>query len=80
LYEDAGDGFGYREGEYLISGFTARQVGPVVKVEITFKKGTLKPGKRKYKVILVNDIGSIESDWVQKNSISVKMPSKWELT
>ncbi|MDO9255303.1 MAG: glycoside hydrolase family 31 protein [Bacteroidales bacterium] len=74
LYEDAGDGFQYLKGEFLISGFTAKLGGSVVKVEITVKEGALKQGKRKYKVIVVTDNGSIESDWIQKNSISIKMP------
>jgi len=76
LYEDAGDGFQYQKGEYLVSGFTAKQVGPVVKVEIKTKVGSLKPQNRKYKIIIITNNGSIESDWVQKNSITIKMPSK----
>ncbi len=76
LYEDAGDGFLYQKGEYLISGFTAKQVGSVVKIKILVKEGTLRPGTRKCKVIVVTDNGSIESEWVQNNCISIKIPSK----
>lgn len=76
LYEDAGDGFQYKKGEYLISGFTAKQVGSAVKVEVTDKEGNLKSGNRKYKVIVVTDNGSIENDWVSGNSILLKMPAR----
>jgi alpha-glucosidase len=76
MYEDAGDGFQYQKGEYLVSGFTARQVGSVVKVDISTKEGNLKPQSRKYKVIVVNDRKLIESDWIPKDSITVKIPSE----
>jgi len=76
MYEDAGDGFQYQKGEYMVSRFTARQVGSVVKVDISTKEGNLKLQSRKYKVIVVNDRKSIESDWIAKNSITVKIPSE----
>ena len=73
LYEDAGDGFQYKNGEYLISSFSAKQVGSVVKVEITAREGKLKPAKKSYKVVVATDSGSIISDWISKNSIIVKL-------
>jgi len=76
LYEDAGDGFQYQNGEYMVYGFTARQVGKDVKVEITNKEGKLKPENRRYKVIVVTDRGSTESDWIAKNNIYLKIPSR----
>ncbi len=76
LYEDAGDGFQYQKGEYLISGFTAKQKGSNVKVDIKPMEGNLKPTSRKYKVIVVTDNGSVESDWIQKNRIKVKIRVK----
>ena len=60
----------------MVSRFTARQVGSVVKVDISTKEGNLKLQSRKYKVIVVNDRKSIESDWIAKNSITVKIPSE----
>jgi len=76
LYEDAGEGFQYQKGEYHISGFTAKQKGSNVKVDIKPMEGNLKPTNRKYKVIVVTDDGSVESDWIQKNRIKLKIPAK----
>jgi alpha-glucosidase len=76
LYEDAGDGFRYKNGEYLVSGFTAKQKGSNVKVEIKSEEGNLKSINRKYKIIVVTDNGTIESEWIAKNKITVKMPVK----
>jgi len=76
LYEDAGDGFQYKKGEYLISGFTAKQVGSTVKVQITAKEGNLKATNRKYKIILISDNGKIESNWTMKIDITMKLSSK----
>lgn len=77
LYEDAGDGFQYQKGEYLVSGFTAKQVGSNVKITISVKEGSLKLPKRRYKIIVVTDQGSIESDWVTGNTVTVKMRSQY---
>ncbi len=76
LYEDSGDGFQYKNGEYLISSFSAKQVGSVVKVEITASEGKLKPAKKRYKVVVVTNSGSVSSNWISKNSVSVKLPSE----
>jgi len=76
LYEDAGDGFQYQKGEYLISGFTAKQVGSVIKVEIKSKEGNLKSTNRKYKVIVATENGLIESNWIAKNRIAVRISSE----
>jgi len=76
LYEDAGDGFQYKNGEYLVSIFSAKKVGSIVKVEITAKEGNLKTAKKKFQVVVVTDSGSITSSWISKNSITVKLPSE----
>lgn len=39
LYEDAGDGFGYREGDYLLTTFHAKRVGEKTTVSIIEKEG-----------------------------------------
>jgi alpha-glucosidase len=76
LYEDAGEGFQYLNGEYLITGFTAKQEGSVIKVEIKSKEGNLKSANRKYKVIVATEKGLIESDWIAKNKITIKKSSE----
>lgn len=71
MYEDAGEGFQYKKGDYLISDFTAKQVGQAVKVVITQKAGNLKATGRKYKVVVVTDNGKIESQWQKGETLSV---------
>jgi alpha-glucosidase len=76
LYEDASEGFQYQKGEFLVSGFTAKQKGSKVKVKIKSEGGNLKSTNRRYKVIVVTDNGTIESEWIAKNRITVGMPLK----
>ncbi|HEY6913342.1 MAG TPA: TIM-barrel domain-containing protein, partial [Paludibacter sp.] len=57
LYEDAGDGFGYQKGEYLISTFSAKQSAAGVTVVISSKEGNYKSGEKKYRVLLITDNG-----------------------
>lgn len=73
LYEDAGDGFGYRKGAYLVSCFTARQVGATVEVKIIPKSGKLKAFGRKYKVIVVTDHGTVEGYWTKGTTLVVDL-------
>lgn len=75
MYEDAGDGFQYKKGAYLISNFTAKQIGSTVEVEITAKEGNLKATNRKYKILVVTDKGTVEGDWTKGTKISVKLHS-----
>ncbi len=72
VYEDAGDGFQYKKGEYLISKFEAKQTGSTLKVMISHSKGNLKRPDRKYKVCVVTDKTQIESDWSKGNIIYIK--------
>jgi alpha-glucosidase len=74
LYEDAGEGFKYKKGEYLLSGFTAKQTGSEVKVDIYRKEGNLKPHNRYFKVCIVTDKGSVEGNWREGTSLSLKCP------
>ena len=71
MYEDAGDGYEYKNGEYLISDFSAKQVGTTVKVQIKTKEGGLKTKNRKYKVIVLTNNGKSESEWTKKMKINV---------
>jgi alpha-glucosidase len=73
LYEDAGDGFQYKKGEYLLSGYLAVQTGTTVKVTVTAKGGNLKPTNRNYRICVVTDKGTFESKWTKGNSILVDL-------
>jgi len=73
LYEDAGDGFQYRKGEYLISAFTAVQTGTTVRVSIKSVEGKLKPTNRNYKVCIVTDRSTVESTWTKNTGITIQV-------
>ncbi len=76
LYEDAGDGFGYKKGEYQISEFTAKQTGSSVNVTITHKAGNLKSSHRNYKVCLITSDGKNAADWTGKSGVKVLISNK----
>jgi len=73
LYEDAGDGFQYQKGEYLISDISAKTNGSSVIVEIKNNGGSLKPKNRNYKVIIVRDKNLVESSWIPQKTITVSL-------
>lgn len=73
MYEDAGDGFQYKKGEYLLSGYRAVQTGTSVKVTVTAKDGNLKPTNRNYKICVVTDKGTFESKWTKGSSFLVDL-------
>ena len=74
LYEDAGDGFQYRKGEFLISTFKAKQTGSSVRVVIKSVEGKLKPTNRNYKVCIVTDNGTLEGKWTKGTTVSLALP------
>jgi len=76
MYEDAGEGFQYRKGEYKTFNFSAQQIGSTVKVTISPLKGLLKPTTRNYKVCIMTDNGTTEGKWTTGNKISIVLPDK----
>jgi len=62
LYEDAGDGFGYKKGEYLLTTYKAKLVDGRVKVEIADRKGKMKLPDRKMRIELITDKGVESAD------------------
>jgi len=46
LYEDAGDGFGYKKGEYLLTTYAAERVGDEVIVRVKDEEGSMKCPER----------------------------------
>jgi len=67
LYEDKGNGFGYKKGEYLVSWFHAQKTSEnSLEVEIRHKAGKwVLPGDRNYRIQLVTDEGTYYSDWMK---------------
>ncbi len=62
LYEDAGDGFGYKKGEYLLTTYIAERVGDEVIVKIKDEEGDMKRPDRVTQVqVVTGDEGKIVS-------------------
>jgi len=75
LYEDKGNGFGYKKGEYLESWFHAQQTGNSLKVQIRHKQGKWElPGDRTYRIQLVTDEGTFFSEWMKGYELKMQMP------
>jgi alpha-glucosidase len=55
LYEDAGDGFGFKQGEYLKTTYIATTQGDKVRIEISQKEGKMPRIPRDLRVIVLKD-------------------------
>ena len=77
LYEDKGNGFGYKKGEYLVSWFHAQKTSEnTLEVEIRHKAGKWElPGDRNYRIQLVTDEGTFYSDWMKGYELKWKAPN-----
>ena len=72
LYEDAGDGYGYRNGEYLLTKYAARQDNNRVFVEIISQQGQMPRPKRNVIVELITDKGIIKAEGDETKQIVIK--------
>lgn len=59
LYEDAGDGYGYRDGQFLLSRFVAEHKDGVFTVRVASQEGKMPRPKREFVVQLVNNDGIV---------------------
>ncbi|MFB6343512.1 TIM-barrel domain-containing protein [Saccharicrinis sp. FJH62] len=74
LYSDAGDGYGYRKGEFACDVFEASATVPgTMTVTVTRQKGDMKFKKRVFRVGVITGNGMVYSDWSKKKSIDVKI-------
>ncbi len=76
LYEDAGDGFGYRTGDFLLTTYDAQQQGDQVTVTVTRTEGLRPRPKRKVVVEVVTDAGKWTGAGVDGQPIVVSAGSK----
>ncbi len=57
LYEDAGDGYGYRNGEYLLSEYTAARNGGAIEVRVRTVEGSMARPDRNVVVKILGEKG-----------------------
>lgn len=58
LYEDAGDGYGYQKGEFLLTTYAARRTGDGVEISVSKTEGQMKRPERQITVRLLGAAGS----------------------
>ena len=74
LYEDAGDGFDYRDGAYLLTTYVARRVGDTVRVRIASTEGAMARPERAAEVWLVTEAGVIQGRGSEARGIEIVVP------
>jgi alpha-glucosidase len=73
LYEDAGDGYGYQNGDYLFTTYSAEQVEGEVRVRIESEEGDRARPERTVAVIVITDDGEFEGSGSETSTITVPL-------
>ena len=73
LYEDAGEGFGYRDGDYLLTTYEAAQDDGVVEVRIAREEGQRPRPVRELHVELLTQTGVLRASGTDRETITVLM-------
>jgi alpha-glucosidase len=73
LYEDAGDGYGYQEGDYLLTTYAAERVGQTVEVRIEAEEGQRVRPERSVEVVVVTDSGLYQQRGPETSTIVVPL-------
>jgi len=73
LYEDAGDGFAYRTGDYLLTTYEAARHGDAVTVSVTHAEGQRARPARRVVVQLISDTGTITAEGMDGRPVTVPL-------
>ncbi len=77
LYEDAGEGFGYQKGEYLVTRYAAALKGDTVTVSVAGTEGQMKRTTRKVVVQVLGPDGvSAQAEGVDGGVVVVGLPRR----
>ncbi|MFZ4431394.1 MAG: DUF5110 domain-containing protein, partial [Phycisphaerales bacterium] len=77
LYEDAGEGFGYRKGEFALTTYEAKVQGDGVVVKVAKREGSMQLPKRTVKVALLVEgpngtTRTVSSSFAEDASVTIK--------
>ncbi|MBI2515534.1 MAG: DUF5110 domain-containing protein [Opitutae bacterium] len=75
LYEDAGEGFAYREGDFLLTTYEAVQKDGAVTVSVARSEGHRARPARPVVVQLVTDAGTVTAEGTDGQPVTVRLPS-----
>ena len=75
LYEDAGDGYGYRSGDYLLTTYVAKLRGNKLRVRVAASEGHRTHAPREIVVQVVTDDGVVTAHGAE-DKLVVTLPSK----
>jgi alpha-glucosidase len=73
LYEDAGDGYGYQHGQYLLTTYSAEKQGNKVIVQIADEEGNMKRPKRTVNIEIITGRRVVGAKGVETDCITVKI-------
>ena len=73
LYEDAGEGFGYRTGDYALSELTATSTAKTITVSIRKNEGQRESAVKYLRVGIVADGKVTYSPWTAGNEVTMKL-------
>lgn len=75
LYEDDGDGFDYRTGDYLLTTYEARRAGDAVEISITSTEGDRPRPERALVVRILTERGDIEAIGRDGHPLTIPLPA-----
>jgi len=75
LYEDAGEGFGYLDGDYLLTTYEARRTGTEVEVSVVRQEGRRPRTARTLSVVLLTDEGERRAQGPDGQAVLIPLDS-----
>lgn len=78
LYEDAGDGYGYEQGDYLLTTYAAEQAGNEVRVTVAAEEGERPRPERTVQVTVITDAGVFEGSGSETQGITIDLSADAE--
>ncbi len=76
LYEDAGDGYGYQHGDYLLTSYTAERQGDVVTVRLANTDGNRSRPKRPVTLKVLGKNGPVTAQVTEDGEMQVSLATR----
>jgi alpha-glucosidase len=73
LYEDAGEGYGYQKGEYLVTHYSATRSGDTVTVAVASTEGRRPRPARPLRVDLLTDHGVLSGEGIDGHPVTISL-------